>query len=67
MIPEEFQSLGFKEMHPMQIEALMEVVAIALRLAAAEGDEVYDATEEAIDDMVKLFGGKGVFTTVEVY
>lgn len=64
---EEFKSLGFKDMHPMQIEAMMEVVAVTLGLAAGQGPEVYEEAEEAVDNMVKIFGGNGVVTSVELY
>ena len=64
---EEFQSLGFKDMHPMQVEALMEVVGAAMCLAAEVGPEALQETEDAVDAMVKLFGGNGVVTTYEIY
>ena len=64
---EDFKSLGFKDMHPMQIEALMEVVAAAMCLAAEVGPEALQETEDAVDAMVKIFGGNGVVTTYELY
>ena len=67
MMEEQFKSLGFKDMHPMQIEAVMEVIAVTLNLAAGHGPEVFEEAEEAVDNMVKIFGGNGVVTNVELY
>lgn len=64
---EEFKSLGFKDMHQMQVEAVLEVIAVTLNLASSQGPEVYEEAEDAVDNMVNLFGGNGVTTTVEVY
>lgn len=64
---EDFKSLGFKDMHPMQIEALMEVVAAAMCMAAEIGPDALQETEEAVDEMVKIFGGNGVISSYEIY
>lgn len=67
MMEENFKSLGFKDMHPMQVEAVLTVIGIALNLASNWGGDVYEETEEAVDEMVKLLGGNGVISTYEVY
>lgn len=64
---ENFKSLGFKDMHPMQVEALMELIGIALNLASlAEDNEILEDTTAYCDELVKLFGGNGVRLSVEV-
>ena len=64
---ENFKSLGFKDMHPMQVEALMELIGIALNLASmSEDNDILDDTTAYCDELVKLFGGNGVRLSVEV-
>lgn len=67
MMEKEFQSLGIKDMHPMQVEALMEFISIGINLASMIGDpDILDDVTAYADEMVKLFGGNGVKLTVEV-
>jgi hypothetical protein len=64
---DKFDSLGFKDMHPMQVEALTELVAIALNLASlAEDNEIFEETAAYCDELVKLFGGSGVSMSVDI-
>ena len=64
---ENFKSLGFKDMHPMQVEALMELIGIALNLASmSEDNDILEDTTAYCDELVKLFGGNGVRLSVEV-
>ena len=64
---EKFESLGFKDMHPMQVEALTELVGIALNLASlAEDNEIFEETAAYCDELVKLFGGSGVSMSVDI-
>jgi hypothetical protein len=64
---EKFKSMGFKDMHPMQVEALMELIGIALNLASlSEDNEILEDTTAYCDELVKLFGGNGVRLSVEV-
>jgi hypothetical protein len=64
---EDFKSLGFKDMHPMQVEAVMELIGIALNLASlAEDNDILEDTTAYCDELVKLFGGNGVRLSVEV-
>ena len=63
----EFESIGFKDMHPMQVEALTERVGIALNLASlAEDNEIFEETAAYCDELVKLFGGSGVSMSVDI-
>jgi hypothetical protein len=56
-----FVSVGLKDMHPMQRNALMELVSTAVNLAAqVEDQEILRDVEEQVDELVKLFGGLGV-------
>jgi hypothetical protein len=62
-----FESLGFKDMHPMQVEALTELVGIALNLASlAEDNEIFEETAAYCDELVKIFGGSGVSMSVDI-
>jgi hypothetical protein len=62
----EFQSVGIKDMHPMQIKALMDFIDFSFHLAAHfEGEDVIMEVEDRADDLVKLFGGVGVTVSVE--
>jgi len=64
---DKFESLGFKDMHPMQVEALTELVAIALNLASlVEDNEIFEETAAYCDELVKLFGGSGVSMSVDI-
>lgn len=60
MIPP-FKSISLKEMHPLQIEALTEVIDLTLGLASNSSDEEALITAEAAcDELMRLFGGLGV-------
>ena len=62
-----FESIGFKDMHPMQVEALTELVGIALNLASlADDNEIFEDTAAYCDELVKLFGGSGVSMSVDI-
>jgi hypothetical protein len=64
---EDFKSLGFKDMHPMQVEAIIDLVGIALNLASmSEDNDILEDTTAYCDVLVKLFGGNGVRLSVEV-
>jgi hypothetical protein len=64
---ENFKSMGFKDMHPMQVEAIIDLVGIALNLASlSEDNEILEDTTAYCDELVKLFGGNGVRLSVEV-
>ena len=63
---ENVKSIGLKDMHRMQVEALMELIGVALNLATkTEDPEVLADVEADCDELVKLFGGVGVSVTVE--
>jgi|TARA_R110000796_G_scaffold245206_1_gene369297 hypothetical protein len=68
MIDPKMKSLGFKQMHPMQVEVLMDFIATTLNLAALTNDQdVIDETEATADEIVRLFGGNGIKLTIESY
>ena len=63
---QDFKSIGLKDMHPMQIGALMELIGTTLKLAANNKDRnLLASVESDCDELVKLFGGVGVSVTVE--
>jgi hypothetical protein len=66
MFEKEFKSLGLREMHPMQIESLMEFIGVTLNLATmTDDDDVIKETEAFADELIKLFGGNGIKLTIE--
>jgi|TARA_R110002124_G_scaffold277924_1_gene449590 hypothetical protein len=68
MIDPKMKSLGFKQMHPMQVEVLMDFIATTLNLAALTNDQdVIDETEATANEIVRLFGGNGIKLTIESY
>jgi hypothetical protein len=67
MIDQNFKSLGFKDMHPMQVNALLELVGITMNLASmAEDNDIAEDVTAYCDEVIKLFGGNGVRMIVEV-
>ncbi len=66
MKPEKIKTVGLREMHPVQVKHLMELVGMTLHLAAETGDdEILEDAEHLCDEMIKLFGGVGVQLSVE--
>ena len=62
---ENIKALGFKQMHQMQIDSLLDFVATTINLAASIGDEeILEEIEAQSDELIKMFGGKGLFVTV---
>ena len=60
------QTVGLKDMHPMQVEALMEFVGTTIELAARTNDKIImDDVASMSDELVKLFGGVGVRVEIE--
>ena len=68
MIDPKLKTLGFKQMHKIQIHAMHEMVSTALTLAAmTEEDEILEEVEAQCDEFVRLFGGVGVSVKVETH
>ena len=66
MIEPDMKTLGLRQMQPMQIEALMDFVGWTIDLAALVGDEdLLNETEGMADELVRMFGGKGVRIEIE--
>ena len=66
MIDPDMKTLGLRDMHPMQVESLMDFVGWAIDLAALVGDEdLLKETEGSADELVRMFGGKGVRIEIE--
>ena len=67
MKPKDFKSLGLKDMHPMQVKALMDLIGMTINLATSTEDmEIIEDVEAYCDELVKLFGGNGVKITIEM-
>ena len=61
MTPEQkLKTLGFKDMHDDQIEALMQLVEAALSLAGAVGEAEFEEMHSVAEDAVIMFGGVGI-------
>ena len=61
------KTLGLKQMHPVQVETLMEFVGAAINLATLTNDkEVIEETEAFADELVRMFGGNGVRVVIDV-
>jgi hypothetical protein len=66
MIDPDMKTLGLRQMHPMQIEALMDFIGWAVDLSVISMDEsLVQETEGMADELVRMFGGKGVRIEVE--
>tara|TARA_R110002126_G_scaffold123003_1_gene264851 strand:+ start:65 stop:307 length:243 start_codon:yes stop_codon:yes gene_type:complete len=64
---DKMKTVGLKDMHPMQVEALMELISMTINLASQTKDpEVLEDVESYCDEMVKLFGGVGVKIDVKI-
>lgn len=61
---QEVKSVGFKDMDPMQIEALTRILAHALNLADAYSADAFEEVFQDADELVQLFGAHGL--TVEI-
>ncbi len=68
MIDPKMKTLGMKDMHPAQVEALIDFVATSLNLAHLTNDQdMMDETEAAADELIRMFGGNGIRVTVDAY
>ena len=66
MIDPDMKTLGLRQMHPMQIEALMDFIGWAVDLSVLSMDEgLVQETEGMADELFRMFGGKGVRIEVE--
>lgn len=64
---DKMKTVSLRDMHPMQVQQLMELVGLTLNLAAnTRNQDVIDDTEEFCDELVKMFGGVGVSMTIEI-
>lgn len=65
---EDLKALGFRQMHKVQVDAVLDLIGITLNLAALTNDtDVIDETEATCDELVRLFGGNGVVLKIEAY
>jgi len=66
VIDPDMKTLGLRDMHPMQVESIMDFVGWAIDLAVLVGDEdLLKETEGSADELVRMFGGKGVRIEIE--
>jgi hypothetical protein len=62
---EDFKTVGFKEMHQMQIDAVVNYIATCINLAASlEDPDILAEVEDESDELIKLLGGKGLHVAV---
>ena len=64
---DEMKTVGLRDMHPMQVYHLMEMVGMTLNLAAMTRDaDILEETEAYCDELIKLFGGVGVSMSIDI-
>ncbi len=64
---DKIKTVGLRDMHPMQVYHLMEMVGMTLNLAAMTRDaDILEETEAYCDELIKLFGGVGVSMSIEI-
>lgn len=60
-LDENIQTVGFKDMHQEQLDALILMVHAFLSLADGyENEDVFEQAKEIAEDVVLLFGGSGI-------
>ena len=53
--------LGLKQMHPMQVDTLMDFIGLSLMAGAESGeDDLMDQIENKADELIRMFGGSGI-------
>tara|TARA_Y100000996_G_scaffold412295_1_gene398043 strand:+ start:1372 stop:1623 length:252 start_codon:yes stop_codon:yes gene_type:complete len=53
--------LGLKQMHPMQVETLMDFIGLSLMAGAESGeDDLMEQIENKADELIRMFGGSGI-------
>ena len=57
-------TVGFKDMHPMQVSAVMSLISESIYLASMQGAEHVEEFTDIADEVVKLFGGNSVTTVI---
>ena len=63
---EDIKAMGFKQMHQVQVKAVLDFVQDAIHLAAMTDDpEILADVEQTADELVRLFGGTGVTVTIQ--
>ena len=61
-----FKSVSLRDMHEMQVEALLDLVGFTLQIAARSNEPaLVQRAEDICDEMVRLFGGGGVSVKIE--
>jgi hypothetical protein len=64
---DKMKTVGLRDMHPMQVYHLMEMVGMTLNLAAMTKDaDILEETEAYCDELIKLFGGLGVSMLIDI-
>ena len=59
------KSVGFKDMNPMQVKAILNFIELSFEFAAQTCDrENLEKLEDAGSDLIQLFGGIGLKITV---
>ena len=59
------KSVGFKDMNPMQVKAILNFIELSFEFAAQTRDrENLEKLEDAGSDLIQLFGGIGLNITV---
>lgn len=52
------KAVGFKDMHPLQVQAITDLIDLTMHLASHTGHPAaLDDAQQTSEDMVRLFGG----------
>ena len=61
LMPKNFELVGLKDMHTMQVDALINFIGLAIRMASkSKCDHLVAQVAEDAHELVRLFGGGGV-------
>lgn len=60
MNTQDLKTVGFRDMHPDQLNVLMKIVGHALILANNAGEAIYEEVYEDANDLAQLFGAAGI-------
>lgn len=58
------KAVGFKDMHQMQVDAIMNLISESIYIASFLGTEEVNHITETADEVVKIFGGNSVTTVI---
>ena len=59
------RSVGFRDMHPMQVQAVIDLLRLTIEMASHSNEQSrIKKAEHACDELVRLFGGNSFSVTI---